>query len=560
MKTATWAGTETEYALIFHPDDASRKPANRILFECLNQAINEEILVIRGSRMLTGEPRFFMENGGCYYFEIPPNSVKGGLIEFATPECESPIQLLHYKFAQRCLLKKVRRKAQQILASQGYIGRLAILKNSRDAYDNYYGEQENYLIESQSFKTHLIYLATALLLFIPSFVVTLSINIIACLVLLLIAVYLITAIGFKGIRGTKTSDNEIDQFVDRHSGWITALIIATQNHFIAYLLTPLSWASNLNFINRYRNLLCAHLCTRIIYTGCGTVSNERFYLSEKPLRINSVIRILLSDKAHPVFETHNFHKNYYRTMLLFSKDAYKQFCSKKQRLQIGLSDSNMAPVGEYLKLGTTFLLIEMHKAGFKYDVPQLLRPLDALKRINKDISLNAAIETDQGTLTALEIQHRYLNCAKQFIKEQSVSPQEWIDIVQLWEKTLVSLGRNPGELFGQIDWIIKYHLIQQLGCPLSDAAVKKIDLKYHELETGYFSELEKKDLTSSLLNPSACESAITEPPNTRASIRSKYMHDLIKKPGKVKVNWSTVTYKKSFLSKAQVFSLDDYRK
>lgn len=557
---STLIGTETEYALVFQPHNPSSKPTAETLFNCLRQAIGNHVLVAKGTRTGNFTPRYFIENGGCFYFEFDINAlfIESGLLEFSTPECLSPIQHLRYKLSQRALLKKSLTHASQLLQNQGYFGHLAIIKNSRDAYGNVYGEQENYQIQQRSKSSKLIYYLLTIVFFLPNLIAALLTNLFILSLLIPALLIDITITIIKAIKEAAHSQDEDSAYL-KTLQWVGSLLIPIHNYTTSFLIAPLLWAAYHAYVSPYRKLLTTHLVTRIIYTGCGCIDKGKFFLSEKPLLYNTVVRLYGSLSSKPIFETHNFYKNFVRLLLIFDFGAYREYFSRNQRLQIGLSDSNMADVAEYLRIGTSFLLIEMHKAGKLTKLPQLNNPLKALDEFNSDITLSKSAETNLGKLTALQIQTHYLHAAKDYVSSMPVVNQEYLDIVNLWEKTLEQLSKDPGELFGQIDWITKFHLLEQLDMPLDSYAAKKVDLKYHELDSGYFDQLKAEDLTVSLVSDEEIEQAIKHPPETRASLRSKYIHELLKKPGKVKVGWSHVRYKDKWNKPATIYWLDDYR-
>ena len=86
----------------------------------------------------------------------------------------------------------------------------------------------------------------------------------------------------------------------------------------------------------------------------------------------------------------------------------------------------------------------------------------------------------------------------------------------LWRKTLQSLERNPSSLVGRIDWVTKQRLMADAGT-LNNAARKKIDIKYHEIGSGYFSMLEQKGIAPVRLTANDIDEAIFRlPTNTPA--------------------------------------------
>lgn len=82
----------------------------------------------------------FLENGARLYLDV------GSHPEYATPECDSPLQaVLHDKAGERLLLDLATDAGAQ-LANDGIHGRVSVFKNNTDSAGNSYGCHENYLV------------------------------------------------------------------------------------------------------------------------------------------------------------------------------------------------------------------------------------------------------------------------------------------------------------------------------------------------------------------------------------------------------------------------------
>lgn len=80
----------------------------------------------------------------------------------------------------------------------------------------------------------------------------------------------------------------------------------------------------------------------------------------------------------------------------------------------------------------------------------------------------------------------------------------------LWRNTLQVLERNPASLVGRLDLMTKRMLMADAG--LNDAAGKKIDIKYHEIGSGYFSMLEQKGIAPVRVSVHHIDEAMSRPP------------------------------------------------
>lgn len=557
---STWIGSETEYALVFIPDACDNNaqiPDKSLLFDCLLKSIKSQFIIADGPHSANYLPSYFVENGGCFYFERDQKKFVNGLCEFASPECRFPLQHLRYKKSQQLMLTRALPKANRSLNEQGFRGEFKIIKNSRDYSGNVYGEQENYQIEAQPGINYFVYCLLAIVSFPVVFLVYVVFNLLAWILIspLVIPHVLKRARSKQANISEEVLQSQIDLALQPYLN----LSIRVQDIAYLPLFFPLAIAVERAFIRPYRSLLTAHLVSRIIYSGCGTIENGQFRLSEKPLVIDRVIRRYPTLNARPIFDTQNFFKSYIRSIFLVDYISVREVFKRRQRLQINLSDSNMCDVSDYLKEASTFLLITMEKSGVAWATPQLNDPLAALQAINTDPTLRTKVETNLGPLSALQIQHLYLEAAKRFVHSNKVISAEFQDIVQLWEKILTGLNSEPSQLFGQIDWITKKLLIDSSNYSMSSESARKIDLKYHQLEDGYFERLRQKGNILSLVTPGEIESAISQAPDTRAELRSKLIRESISNPGRTTVYWQQVKLHQKGKLKARVIDLDDYR-
>src|SRR5262249_27628135 len=149
----------------------------------------------------------------------------------------------------------------------------------------------------------------------------------------------------------------------------------------------------------------------------------------------------------------------------------------RQRMQLGLSDSNMAETAEYLKVATTALVLEMAVAGRLTRAPRPARPVDALHALVADPTLTVRVPIlGREPMSALELQRYYLGEARAWLREVPAPSLEAHRVVSLWAEVLDALEEDPGQLVGSIDWVSKRYLIE--GCADGERAsvAKKIDL------------------------------------------------------------------------------------
>ncbi len=82
----------------------------------------------------------FLENGARLYLDV------GSHPEYATPECDSPLQVTTHDRAGERIVEALVLAAEQRLAEEGIEGRISLFKNNTDSAGNSYGCHENYLV------------------------------------------------------------------------------------------------------------------------------------------------------------------------------------------------------------------------------------------------------------------------------------------------------------------------------------------------------------------------------------------------------------------------------
>ncbi len=85
----------------------------------------------------------FLRNGGRLYLDV------GSHPEFATPECDSPKQVVTHDKAGERILEGLLHDAERRLRDEGIYGEVYLFKNNTDSAGNSYGCHENYLVSRQ---------------------------------------------------------------------------------------------------------------------------------------------------------------------------------------------------------------------------------------------------------------------------------------------------------------------------------------------------------------------------------------------------------------------------
>jgi proteasome accessory factor A len=221
--------------------------------------------------------------------------------------------------------------------------------------------------------------------------------------------------------------------------------------------------------------------------------------------------------------------------------------NQRQRLQIGLSDSNLSDLAEYVKVGSVSLLLDMIEAGWTDKLPIVRRPVDSLHRLARDWDLIASVTTNQGDMSAIEIQSAYLKMAEAFVQntpktyrgEASIVLSRWRELLD----AVIAFRRDPADknaAIGRVDWLTKRWMIERLGAKADWASRKKVDLRYHELSVdGYYVQLAETYPELRLIRQEEIERRRrSPPPSSPAARRGWLIREFANSDERLQAEWS----------------------
>lgn len=515
-------GLETEYVLRFHPRhrDGWRIP-NKELFERFLARLQAKVPL---AAAIVGEQSWFLGNGGGLRFENLPFYAllpESGFVEGATPECRGPAQLLRYQRAQDVLL------SQQAAASARDDGELVLIKASHDGQGHLFGSHENYEATVGTGMELLLW-RVSLGLALPLLLVLFALADVAAL--LLIALVSVPVLSWCRRTG-RAPGRKYAACV----GWLVCFCRAPAQLVGATLVRYTAF-------RRVREQLLPFLVTRTIFTGPGAVGADgRLVLSPRAAGLRSVCGMTAAG-WRSVFYFCQVLKGINEVML-GDWLSFARLFHQRQRLQLTVGDSNMAQHAEYLKVGTTLLVLDAIEAGELGEYPRLRRPLRALRAIANDPDLQARVALANGRqASALEVQRFYLHACRRFIERRAPAPAEAVTLLDRWEETLDALEENPAALVGKLDWVTKRYLMERAGPGASVEEKRKLDLRYHELSRdGYYLRLEAAGAAPTLVEPEEVIEAMTTPPaGTPATLRGQLIRQYAEDSPPVRASWSSV--------------------
>jgi len=543
------AGLETEYAMRFEAAGPDADRSKYQLYEAVVASLRRRMPVVPAQHFKEG---VFVATGGAVWFEAERPAAGGGLVEGATPECRGPRQLLACQRAQDKLLSDAARQA--VVG-----GKLTLVKNDRDARGNVYGAQENYEAQIAS-GLRLAIWRTGLVLLFPLAVLTwvaILLSIIATLVYFSVA--MLCYLPFQLLTGGQRSlalwlfgSDLVDgrQSCIHVPVWLETILQFATRIITAPLAIALFGLLHAVAFNQTRRNMLAFLVSRPVLAGAGLVGSAgEFFLSDKAPAINCATGFGGMLFERPIFSMGHFFKAIYADSW-FSPHEYAELFSVRHRLQIAMGDSNMCEAAEYLRIGTTMLVLDAIEAGAISDAPRCQRPIATLQQIISDPDLKASYPLRDGRrATALEIQRFYLDACRDFVAIHAPRHAEARELLALWEETLDELselqqtGNTPGTLIGKLDWVTKRHLLERAGADAPWSAKKKIDIRYHELSPdGYYQRLADAALCRQIVSSRDLERATrSAPPGSPATTRGHFIREFAASDEPVTANWKSLT-------------------
>jgi proteasome accessory factor A len=190
--------------------------------------------------------------------------------------------------------------------------------------------------------------------------------------------------------------------------------------------------------------------SRQVYSGAGKVGTEN---RAQPCDFQ------LSQRAD-FFETEIALDTMVKRPIINTRDEPHADREKYRRLHVIVGDANMSEYTIYLRNGVTAIVLSMIEDGSITRDLTLQDPVRAIKEVSHDSSCTAEIELQNGKrMTAVQIQRSFLEMAENYASTRET--ESWTrDVLDKWAFVLDALERDPSELSGKIDWVIKKVMIE----------------------------------------------------------------------------------------------------
>ncbi len=283
----------------------------------------------------------------------------------------------------------------------------------------------------------------------------------------------------------------------------------------------------------YAEVLIPFLVSRQIYAGAGKVLQSArgamFSIAQRAEHIWEGVSSATT-RSRPIINT---------------RDEPHADAERYRRLHVIVGDSNMSDYTAFLKVGATSLLLRMLE-----DPSVILRdltlenPIRAIREISHDMTCRRRVRLANGReASAFDIQSEYLQRALRYAENNDLSDEEQRALA-MWEHCMTAIEDDPLTLDREVDWVIKYHLLERYrsarGLDLGDPKVLLLDLQYHDVhrERGVFYKMEERGLVERILDEADVVRAVEEPPQTtRARLRGEFIRKAKERKRDYTVDW-----------------------
>jgi proteasome accessory factor A len=283
----------------------------------------------------------------------------------------------------------------------------------------------------------------------------------------------------------------------------------------------------------YSEVLIPFLVSRQIYAGAGkvlqTARGAMYCVSQRAEHIWEGVSSATT-RSRPIINT---------------RDEPHADAERYRRLHVIVGDSNMSEYTNFLKVGACALMLRM------LEEPQVVlrdmtleNPIRAIREISHDMTCTRRVRLANGReVSALDIQSEYLTRALRFAEHHDMTDQEQLAL-DMWEHCLTALANDPMKLDREIDWVIKYKLMEAYqarhGLELNDPKVALIDLQYHDVsrERGLFYRMQQRGIIERLVTDEEISHAVENPPETtRARLRGEFIRRAKEQKRDYTVDW-----------------------
>jgi proteasome accessory factor A len=285
--------------------------------------------------------------------------------------------------------------------------------------------------------------------------------------------------------------------------------------------------------SHYVEVLIPFFVSRQIFAGAGkvlqTARGAMFCISQRAEHIWEGVSSATT-RSRPIINT---------------RDEPHADAERYRRLHVIVGDSNMSEYANFVKIGTTSILLRMLEDRMvTFRDMTLENPIRAIREISHDMTCTRRVRLANGReASALEIQSEYLNRALRYADTKGLNPLEQ-QALDMWEHCLTGIEKDPLSLDRECDWVIKHNLIEAYrerhGLALTDPKVALMDLQYHDVnrDRGLFYRMQQRGMVDRICTDEEIDLAIDQPPQTtRARLRGEFIRRAKERKRDYTVDW-----------------------
>ncbi|MDE8669607.1 depupylase/deamidase Dop [Pseudarthrobacter sp. H3Y2-7] len=241
-----------------------------------------------------------------------------------------------------------------------------------------------------------------------------------------------------------------------------------------------------------------------------------------------------------------------RRPIINTRDEPHATADKYRRLHVIIGDANLSQSSNYLKFGTTALVLSLIEAGLAPKV-EVYEPVQALQAVSHDTSLTTKLRLVDGRrVTALDLQWMYHEAAAKLAQDTGVADAvdgdgHTHDVLERWATTLTQLDADRGAAATSVEWLAKLSLLEGYrerdNLAWSDARLGLVDLQWADIrpEKGLYYRFLARNRMQRIVDDAVIAAAVTEPPpDTRAFFRGRCVSSFGKDV--VGASWDSVIF------------------
>lgn len=269
-------------------------------------------------------------------------------------------------------------------------------------------------------------------------------------------------------------------------------------------------------VETVQQALIPHFVSRQVYTGAGRIGlgqtgkDSGFQISQRADYIETTVSL----------------ETTLNRGIINTRDEPHSTADKWRRLHVIIGDANMSETANYLKFGTTALVLKAVEHGADFSDLQLLEPVQSVKDVSRDLTCTHQIRLyGNREFTAIQLQQEIRNRVVEALEPTGSLSEDDRRVLQEWESILDALSADPLSTSDRLDWTAKLSLIngyRARGMGFGDPRLAVVDIQYSDIDPqrSLYHALVKRGHMRTLADPAEIETAATHAPtDTRAWLR-----------------------------------------